>query len=252
MERSLRDLEGRVAIVTGGANGIGLATVRELATRGAIAMMCDVDGAAVTQNAQVLTAEGLTVAGYQLDVSDRAACKALAAQVRAEHGPVAILVNNAGIAGTARLGDDDSAEQWDRAIAVNLTGMHNLVNACLTDLKETRGTVVNVASVVAFTSGFAQAGYAASKGGVRSLTQAMCRELSRFGIRANAVAPGYIETPMTSPHKDRFMPWLEFHCPMRRYGKPEELAHAIAFLCSDAASFITGVTLPVDGGYLAV
>lgn len=252
MDRTLRDMEGRVAVVTGGASGIGLATARELGHRGASVAICDIDEDKVHVIAQELTTEGLHAKGYALDVADRAGCAAVAREIRDDQGPVAILVNNAGIAGAARLGDAHSGEQWDRAMAVNLTGMYNLSVACLDDLKETRGVVVNISSVVAFTSGFAQAGYAASKGGVRSLTQAMCRELSRFGIRVNSVAPGYIETPMTSTHNDKFMEWLRFHCPMRRYGKPEELARAIAFLSSDEASFITGVTLPVDGGYLAV
>ncbi|WP_028710508.1 SDR family NAD(P)-dependent oxidoreductase [Paracoccus pantotrophus] len=246
------DMTGRVAVVTGGASGIGFATARDLALRGATAIICDIDGDRARSSAESLVAEGLAAAGYQLDVSDRASCAEVVGQVSARHGPVAILVNNAGIAGTARLGDAHSAEQWDRSIAVNLTGMYNIAVACLPGLKETRGAVVNISSVVAFTSGFAQAGYAASKGGVRSLTQAMCRELTRFGIRVNGVAPGYVETPMTASGKDKFAEWLEFHCPMQRYGKPEELAKAIVFLCSDDASFVNGATLPVDGGYLAV
>lgn len=251
-DRKLRDMEDRVAVVTGGASGIGWATARELGHRGAKLAICDIDGDRVHISAQKLARDGLDAEGYELDVADRSGCVRIAGKIRDDLGPVAILVNNAGVAGAARLGDEHSAEQWDRAMAVNLTGMYNLSVACLDDLKETRGVVINVSSVVAFTSGFAQAGYAASKGGVRSLTQAMCRELSRFGIRVNAVAPGYIETPMTSTHNDKFVEWLRFHCPMRRYGQPEELARAIAFLSSDEASFITGVTLPVDGGYLAV
>lgn len=248
----MSDMKGRVAVVTGGAGGIGLATARELATRGAVAIICDIDGDKVRASAEQLVSEGLMAAGYQLDIADRVACAELMKRVRDEHGPVAILVNNAGIAGTARLGDELSAEQWDRSIAVNLTGMYNITVACLPDLKEKRGAVVNVSSVVAFTSGFAQAGYAASKGGVRSLTQAMCRELTPFGMRVNAVAPGYVETPMTASGMDKFTSWLDFHCPMKRYGKPEELAKAIVFLCSDDASFVNGVTLPVDGGYLII
>lgn len=248
----MKDMTGRVALVTGGASGIGLATARELARRGAVAILGDIDGDKARASAAALVAEGLAAAGYGLDVANREACHAVAQEVRAAHGPVAILVNNAGIAGTARLGDALSAEQWDRSIAVNLTGMYNIAVACLPDLKATQGAVVNISSVVAFTSGFAQAGYAASKGGVRSLTQAMCRELTRFGIRVNGVAPGYVETPMTAGGKDTFSEWLNFHCPMQRYGTPEELAKPIAFLCSDDASFVNGVTLPVDGGYLAV
>lgn len=248
----MSDMTGRVAVVTGGGSGIGFATAKELASRGAVAIICDIDGDKARASAEQLVSEGLKAGGYQLDVADRASCGEVMKRVRDEHGPVAILVNNAGIAGMARMGDELSAEQWDRSVAVNLTGMYNISVACLPDLKETRGAVVNVSSVVAFSSGFAQVGYAASKGGVRSLTQAMCRELTPFGMRVNAVAPGYVETPMTAPGMDKFTGWLDFHCPMKRYGKSEELAKAIVFLCSDDASFVNGVTLPVDGGYLVV
>lgn len=248
----MSDMLGRVAVITGGARGIGLATARELASRGAIAVLCDIDGQEAEIAAQALVDEGLKASGFRLDVTDRGACAEMARTVRERHGPVAILVNNAGIAGGARLGDEQSAAQWDSSIAINLTGVYNVTTACLPDLKATQGTIVNVASIMAFVSGFAQAGYTASKGGVRSLTQAMCRELTPFGIRANAVAPGYVETPMTAPRQHEFKEWLEFHNPMKRFGKPEELARAIAFLCSDDASFINGVTLPVDGGYLAI
>lgn len=248
----MKDMEGRVAVVTGGAVGIGFATAREFARRGAKIAICDIDGIQATRSASKLNAAGAIAVGFSLDVADRAACLITCQKIHAELGPVAILVNNAGIAGMANLGDDKSAELWDRSVAINLTGVYNMTVACLAGLKETRGTVVNISSVVAFSSGFAQVGYGASKGGVRSLTQSMCRELTQFGIRVNAVAPGYVETPMTAPNKEKFQSWLDMHCPMKRYGQPEELAKAIAFLASDDASYVNGVTLPVDGGYLVV
>ena len=150
------------------------------------------------------------------------------------------------------MGDEAAPAEWDRSIDINLTGTYNVSMACLADLKANRGVVVNIASVIAFVSGFAQAGYAASKGGVRSLTQSMCRELTQFGIRVNAIAPGYIDTPMLggpNPVRDE---WLSWHCPAQRLGRPEEIAAVAAFLCSDEASFVNGATIPVDGGYLAV
>ncbi len=250
--RRMNDMTGRVAVVTGGAKGIGLATARELTSRGAAVAICDIEGNEATESAGQLAGEGLSVTAYQLDVADRDACMEFGRAVAERHGPVSILVNNAGIAGMAQMGDRGSAELWDKAVAINLTGIYNVTVACLDGLKETRGAIVNISSVVAFSSGFAQVGYSASKGGVRSLTQAMCRELTPFGIRVNAVAPGYVETPMTAPNKEKFMSWLELHCPMKRYGTPKELAMPIAFLCSDEASFITGITMPVDGGYLVV
>jgi NAD(P)-dependent dehydrogenase (short-subunit alcohol dehydrogenase family) len=248
----MKDMVGRTALVTGGASGIGLASARALAQRGARVVLADLSLDRGKESADQLSAEGLDAVAAQLDVSDRDACSAVCKRVSGQHGPIAILVNNAGIAGSARLGDRESPAEWDRSLAVNLTGMYNATIACLLDLKSTRGVIVNISSVVAFTSGFAQVGYAASKGGVRSLTQALCRELTPFGMRINAVAPGYIDTPMLNTGNARSDAWIDFHCPMKRYGTPEEVAKAVAFLCSDDASFISGTTIPVDGGYLAI
>lgn len=246
------DMIGRNALVTGGGKGIGQATAREFALRGATAIICDIDVEAAEAAAAQLRGEGLSAAAYRLDVADREDCFAVAAAIEHAHGPLDMLVNNAGIAGMAKMGDANAPELWDRAVAINLTGTYNVTAAFLDGLKSKRGVVCNISSVVAFSSGFAQVGYTASKGGVRSLTQAMARELTPFGMRVNAVAPGYVETPMTAPGMAQFGEWLEFHCPMKRFGQPEELARPIVFLCSDAASFINGVTLPVDGGYLIV
>ncbi|WP_018240917.1 SDR family NAD(P)-dependent oxidoreductase [Ensifer sp. BR816] len=241
-----------LALVTGAGRGIGAAISRSLAQAGARVLVIDLDGTKAHEVARSLQADGFNAHHDVLDVTDRAAIEALAARLPAWLGHVAILVNNAGIGGNERMDDPTSAAAWDRNIAVNLTGAFDMTRALLPSLKATRGTVINISSVVAFTSGFAHVSYTASKGGVRSLTQIMCRELAPYSIRVNAVAPGYIDTEMGRGGDSSMDEWLGWHCPMGRFGQPDEVAAPVVFLASKAASFINGVTLPVDGGYLTV
>ena len=245
-------LNDRLALVTGAGRGLGAAIARGLAEAGAKVIVADIDVHTADDTASELSAEGHTAWGERLDVTDRRALKLLATRVGKTYGDVSILINNAGVAGNARLGDDDSEETWDRNIAVHLTGAFNTARAFLPALSATRGTIINISSIVAFTSGFAHVGYVAAKGGVRTLTQAMCRELAPFSIRVNAVAPGYMDTAMGGKGDGSTDEWLNWHCPMKRFGQPHEVAGPIVFLASPAASFVNGVTLPIDGGYLVI
>ncbi|MGE0241585.1 MAG: SDR family NAD(P)-dependent oxidoreductase [Parvibaculaceae bacterium] len=245
-------LKGQLALVTGAAQGIGAAIAEALADEGARVIIADIHAERARDAAQALAGKGHDCIGEELDVTDRAGVEAFAARVARDVGPISILVNNAGIGLNMPLADDAAPKVWDDTIAVNLTGVFNVSRAFLPALKETRGSIVNISSVVAFTSGFADAGYVASKGGVRSLTQKMCRELAPFGIRVNAIAPGYIATAMSGPSEREYVEWLDWHCPMKRFGRPEEIGGPVVFLVSPAASFVNGVTLPVDGGYLVI
>lgn len=244
-------LNGQLALVTGAGRGLGAAIAEALAAEGADVIVADILRDLAEEKAQELKAKGHDCHGFGLDVADRNGVIAFAERVTAEIGPISILVNNAGIGLNAALDAPEAGRVWDATIAVNLTGVFNVSHAFLPALKRARGSIVNVSSVVAFTSGFADAGYTASKGGVRSLTQKMCRDLAPFGIRVNAVAPGYIETVM-GPADENTLEWLSWHCPMKRMGRPDEIGGPVVFLVSPAASFVNGVTLPVDGGYLVI
>lgn len=245
-------LNGQLALVTGAGRGIGAAIAHALATAGAKVIIADIREDLAQSAAAGLNAKGFQCYGEPLDVTNRDAVIAFAARITNSFGAISILVNNAGIGVNAALDQPAAPKAWDETIAVNLTGVFNVSYAFLPALKQTRGAIVNISSVVAFTSGFADAGYVASKGGVRSLTQKMCRDLAQYGIRVNAVAPGYIETAMGGPEDSQTVEWLSWHCPMKRFGQPDEVGGPVVFLVSQAASFVNGVTLPVDGGYLVI
>jgi NAD(P)-dependent dehydrogenase (short-subunit alcohol dehydrogenase family) len=248
-----RTLAGRTAVVSGAGRNLGAAIARALAERGASVVVSDIDKTLADQTASQLQGDGHSAWPETLDVGNAESVADFARRVRGGYGPVSILVNNAGVIPSGAASDDEAIATWDRAITVNLSGMFYLARAFLDDLRSTTGCVVNLSSVAGFTSGMTQAAYSASKGGVIALTRKLAREWAEFGIRVNAVAPGYMNTPRpgrsASAELDQLIGW---HCPMKRLGEPAELAAPVAFLCSPEASYITGVTVPVDGGYLTV
>ena len=237
-------LDGRVALVTGGSRGIGAAIARELARAGA--------RVAVNYRANETAAEAVAkeVGGIAVaaDVADAAQARALVERVEAELGDVDIVVNNAGITRDtllARMSDED----WESVLATNLDGVFHTCRAVARKMLRRRtGSIVNLASVVGVHGNAGQTNYAASKAGIIGFTKALAKELGNRGVRVNAVAPGYIETELTGLLSDELRGLILANTPLGTLGRPEDVARAVRFLCSDEAAFVTGEVLLVDGG----
>jgi 2-hydroxycyclohexanecarboxyl-CoA dehydrogenase len=242
-------LEGRVALVTGGASGIGAATCRRLAAEGARVAVTDLNAA----GARELAAE-LDGAGLELDVRSGDSIRAALESAERELGPLAVLVNNAGYDEFGWFGQTGE-DLWDRVLAVNLRGVLAVTHAALPGMQERGyGRIVNVASEAGRVGSAGSASYSAAKAGVIGFTKTLAQESARFGITVNAVAPGPIETPLLMGARefgeigDRIIEGMVMKTVLRRLGTPEEVAAAIAFLASDDASYVTGQTLGVSGG----
>lgn len=248
------DFNGQVVLVTGAGQGNGAAIARAFGDAGAKVAVVDRNRDTAQDVATQIVSNGGSAAAFQLDVSDAAACRELAEAVQDRLGPVNVLVNNAGILIRGAFGEGDALGDWARTLSVNLSGPYNMVLALLEQLKATRGCVLNVASIQSFVATPNSAPYTASKGGVAQLTKALASELAAHGIRVNAIAPGFIATPMTeSTLADaEKTARLLAHVPMKRPGEADELAGPALFLCSAQASYVTGAILPVDGGYLSI
>jgi NAD(P)-dependent dehydrogenase (short-subunit alcohol dehydrogenase family) len=243
-------LDGRVALITGAGSGIGEAIALAMANAGARVTAVDIDGGTAERTARAIGAEA---ASFACDVTDRAGCDRLAAEVRSRIGAISILVNNAGIIRRGTVMEPNTRADWDATLAVNLDGPYNMVTAFLDQLRETRGSIINIGSIQSFVALPNSAAYTTSKGGVRMLTKALALELSPLGIRVNAIGPGFTATPLNAKAREdpAYMANFESRIPLGRIGAPEDIAGPAVFLASDMARYITGVTLPVDGGYLA-
>ena len=244
----MKKLEGKVAIITGGASGIGKATAARFLAEGAKVAIWDVDAARMDALLDASAAHGEHLRCYRVNTTDYPAVEAAAKQVQQDFGAIHILVNNAGITRDASL-KKMSPEQWQQVIDVNLSGVFHCTKAVLPYLEaQGWGRILNAASVVGIYGNFGQTNYAATKAGVIGMTKVWARELGRKGITANAVAPGYIHTEMMDTVPESTLQALREKTPVQRLGKPEEIAAAYAFLASDDADFINGATLSVDGG----
>jgi NAD(P)-dependent dehydrogenase (short-subunit alcohol dehydrogenase family) len=246
-------LKDKLALITGGGGGLGTAMARGFAREGARVIVADVQLDKAQAVADAIRADGGQAWAEAVDVTDRGATRQLAESISGRLGMIDILVNNAGISGRARIDDPQAAEVWDRLINVNLQGLFNVTHAFVPALKQSRGCIINLSSIVAFVSGISSAGYVASKGAVRSFTQALARDLAPFGVRTNAVAPGLMLTEMVAPQLK--VPggtdWYMKRVPMARGGEVDEIVGPVVFLASSMASYVNGVVLPVDGGFLS-
>ena len=241
--------EERVAFVTGGSRGIGRAIAIALARAGHPVGFCygsDAEGARETQ--QAVEAEGAKSVAVQCDVSDASAVDAAFGEVEAAFGKVTVLINNAGITRdglVARMSDD----QWQSVIDTNLTGAFHTIRRATAGMMRARyGRIVNVASASGQSGQAGQANYAAAKAGLLGLTRSIARELAPRNITCNVVAPGPIVTAMTADLPAEWQDQIKGAVPLGRFGTPEECAAVVAFLCSDAAGYVTGALVPVDGG----
>jgi 3-oxoacyl-[acyl-carrier protein] reductase len=247
-------LRDRVTLVTGGAAGIGKATAECFTAEGAVVILCDLNEEAGRSSAEAL---GSGARFYKVDVADRQAVQAWVDAVIAQYGRVDVLVNNAGIVRDNQLvhvKDGQLLKQlpeadFDRVIAVNLKGVFNCTQAVAPHMiRQGRGVILSASSVVGLDGNFGQTNYVATKAGVVGMTKVWARELGRYGIRVNAVAPGFVDTDILSGIPEKIMASMLARTPLGRMGQPEDIARAYLFLASDEASFITGAVLRVDGG----
>lgn len=247
-------LPGRLALITGAGQGNGRALALGLAQAGARVIVTDMNPATVEDTAKAVRAEGGEAWAFVLDVTSPDDCRALAGRIEAEIGQVDLLVNNAGIIIRENTSSEKAEANWKKTIDVNVHGTFNVTLAWLPAIKATRGSIINIASIAAYAGQAASLGYSPSKGAIKMFTQSLAQELAPAGVRVNALAPGVIETPMTAATRadptrlESFMTRI----PMGRVGQTEDLVGPVIFLASDMSRYVTGITLAVDGGFLAV
>ena len=247
-------MKDKVVLVTGGAAGIGKATALRFAEEGANVIICDVNETLGQETVQQL---GADAAFYKVNVASRGEVQKWIAAVVAKYGRIDVLVNNAGVLRDGQLikfkdgelvGQMSEAD-FDFVISVNLKGVFNCTQAAAAVMaKQGGGVILNASSVVGLDGNFGQTNYVATKSGVIGMTKVWARELGKFGIRVNAVAPGFISTDMINAMPEKVLEGMKSRTPLRRLGEPRDIANAYLFLASDEAAFITGETLRVDGG----
>lgn len=246
----MKRLENKVAVITGGAQGIGKATTQKYLDEGALVAIWDIDETSGIAFRDELREKGFEVEFFKVNVADYENVKVTVSNVLAKFGTIDILVNNAGITRDATL-KKMTPEQWQQVIDVNLTGVFNCTQLISPVMVEKRyGKIINASSVVGLYGNFGQTNYVATKSGVIGMTKVWARELGRKGINVNAIAPGFIATEMVKAMPENVIKMMEEKTPLGRLGKPEDIANAYLFLASEEASYINGTTLSVDGGII--
>jgi 3-oxoacyl-[acyl-carrier protein] reductase len=241
-------LAGKVAIITGGARGIGHSTAVKFASDGAKVAVCDINPELTEVTLGEIRALGGEAEGFRVDVTNRGEIASMVAGVMAKWGRVDCVVNNAGIVMDAQL-KNMTDEQFDKVIDINLKGVYNCTRAVVDImLAQQTGVILTTSSVVGLYGNFGQTNYAASKFAVIGMTKTWARELGRKGIRAIAVCPGFIATPILNKMPPKVLGDMAAKVPLGRLGLPEEIANVFAFLASDEASYINGAVISVDGG----
>lgn len=242
------NLQGKVALVTGASRGIGQAIALELGRQGAIVIGTATSTSGAERIAQTLKDNGIEGAGLVLDVTSDESVATTLAQIQQDHGQPAILVNNAGITRDnlmLRMKDDE----WHDVIDTNLSSLYRLTKGVLRGMTKARwGRIISIGSVVGAMGNAGQVNYAAAKAGLEGFSRALAREVGSRGITVNAVAPGFIDTDMTRELPDAQREALLGQIPLGRLGQAEEIARVVAFLASDGAAYVTGATVPVNGG----
>jgi NAD(P)-dependent dehydrogenase (short-subunit alcohol dehydrogenase family) len=252
-------LQDHIAAVTGAGSGIGRAIAIGYAREGARVAVLDVDADAAAETSQQILNAGGKAQSFTLDVTDREACRACAAQVGEKLGQISILVNNAGInRRNAFTADADAVvKDWQDIIAINLNGVFNVTHAFLAPLRATKGRIVNIGSIQSFVHVRTpnSPAYTTSKHGVLGFTRALAAELGKDGVRVNAIGPGLIETPLNAAvraNNPELIKVFMDHTPLGRAGKPEDIVGPAIFLASDLSAYVTGTIVMADGGYRSI
>ena len=241
-------LQNKVAVITGAASGIGLATAVKFAQEGAFIAICDLNQAGIDAAIKEVEAVGGQALGYIVDVTKPDQIAVMRDALLAEKGRIDVLVNNAGIVMDAQL-IKMTEDQFDKVIDINLKGTYNMARALVdTMVAQGAGVILNASSVVGVYGNFGQTNYAATKFGVIGMVKTWAKELGKKGIRANAVCPGFVATPILKAMPEKVLQGMEEKVPMRRLADPTEIANVYAFLASDEASYINGAAIEVTGG----